>query len=106
MMVLFVCAHKPVGVQFVLPVHTVVGLPCLSRSTANLLCPMWSLLLNIRFCSRGPMSFCSFARTGWFVTSHVTGRPDPLGGDLLPAVHRIRSSRFWWVTRRFSASCG
>jgi hypothetical protein len=61
MIVLFVCAQRPVSVQFVLPVHTAVGFPS-TTNTANLLWPMCELLLKKRLCIRLPMSLVSSSR--------------------------------------------
>src|SRR5690242_10001436 len=71
MTVLFDCAHRPVCVQLVLPLQTSIGLPFLSRRTANLLCPMCAELLNIRFCNRLPISAASFSRASWLVVSQM-----------------------------------
>ena len=49
MIVLLDWAQRPVLVQLVLPDHTTIGFPVLSSRTANLLCPIWAELLNIRF---------------------------------------------------------
>src|SRR5947209_14739296 len=70
-MVLLDCAHSPVGVQLVLPDHTAMGLPLLFSSTANLLCPIWAELLNIRFWKRLPISAESVARAALLVTSQT-----------------------------------
>src|SRR3954447_15431681 len=70
-MVLLDCAQSPVGVQLVLPDHTTIGLPLLFSSTANLLCPIWAELLNIRFWKRVPISAESLARAGFLVTSQI-----------------------------------
>src|SRR5215510_14763487 len=71
MIVLLDWAHRPVLVQLVEPDQTTIGLPLLSSRTANLLCPIWAELLNIRFCSRLPISFESLARTGALVVSQM-----------------------------------
>src|SRR5215813_125960 len=71
MIVLLDWAHRPVLVQLVEPDQTTIGVPLLSSSTANLLWPMWAELLNIRFCSRLPISFDSLARAGALVMSQM-----------------------------------
>src|SRR5206468_5754288 len=71
MIVLLDWAHKPVGVQFVLPDHATIGLPRRSTRTANLLWPIWAELLNMRFCSRSPISCDSRCRAPAFVVSQT-----------------------------------
>src|SRR3954447_25938369 len=80
------CAQSPVGVQLVLPVHTAIGVPPLLTSTANFLWPICAELLNMRFCSRSPISAESLFRASALVVSQTVEVRDAFRmADFFPA---------------------
>jgi hypothetical protein len=107
--VLFDCAQSPVGVQLVLPVHTAIWRAAAVVQHANLLWPICAELLNMRFCSRSPISAESLFRASALVVSQTVEVRDAFRmADFFPAA--LLAAAFFAAAFReagllFAAAC-